>query len=501
MSRFAGGVPLVGVGVMLLCAISMAAVSALLAYWVSPVVVASLPLVVVAFWVIQRYRVGALVLLLLCLPLGRLTFAEVVSPVTVLAAVVLVVWLWRVLSGSVRIEFSHMQLPVAAFLLWGIAGIYGALDVGNAIKVLSIFVMGASVYLVTSQTIRSPEEAHRVLWAAAVAVAITALYAVVAGFVGSLSDVQADEGGEAYARFAGIFGHPNVLGGFLALAIPSMVALVASEGVWWRRLSGCLLVIAAMAGLVLTYSRGAWLGGGVGLLILLPVLKRGFWLILGAVLLGPVLVGMATSADDLLARLESIAAAGSDPALMSRLEIWGIAFRLVAEHPLLGVGLGNFQAAYGKLMVPDLPLLTYPLELPEHAHNLFLNLAVEVGLVGVSAFAWLLAVAFLRARQIKRFADWRVGVWGMGLAAGLVALSVQALVDVVVYQGFVAILFFTYLGIMDSLRRFGGSQVEYEPALSHAARTPTPGTAERSTPTTGEVRSNRAWLTRRIADG
>jgi putative inorganic carbon (HCO3(-)) transporter len=210
---------------------------------------------------------------------------------------------------------------------------------------------------------------------------------------------------------------------------------------------------------------------------------------------------MATSADDLLARLESIAAGGNDPALMSRLEIWGIAFRLVAEHPLLGVGLGNFQAAYGKLMVPDLPLLTYPLELPEHAHNLFLNLAVEVGLVGVSAFAWLLAVAFLRARQIKRFADWRVGVWGMGLAAGLVALSVQALVDVVVYQGFVAILFFTYLGIMDSLRRFGGSQVEYEPASSHAARTPTPGTAERSTPTTGEVRSDRAWLTRRIADG
>ena len=469
MSRLAGGVPLVGVGVMLLGASSVAAVSALLAYWVSPLVVASLPLVVVALWVIQRYRAGALVLLLLSLPLGRLTFAEVVSPVTVLAAVVLAVWLWRVLSGSEKIEFSHMQLPLAVFLLWGIAGIYGALDVGTAIKVLSIFVMGASVYLVTSQTIRSPEEAHGIMWAAAVTVGITVLYTVVAGFGGSMSEVyQNDEGGQSYARFGGIFGHPNLLGGFLALAIPSMVALAASERLWWRRLSGYLLVIAAMAGLVLTYSRGAWLGTGVGLLILLPVLKRGFWLILGAVLLGPVLVGMVTSSDAVLARLESIAAAGSDPALMERLEIWGMAFRLVAEHPLLGVGLGNFQAAYGRLMVPDLPLLTYPLELPEHAHNLFLNLAVEVGLVGVSAFAWLLAVAFLRVRQIKRFADWRVGVWSMGLAAGLVAISVQALVDVVVYQGFVAILFFTYLGVMDAFKRFDGSQVEHESTSSHA---------------------------------
>lgn len=307
------------------------------------------------------------------------------------------------------------------------------------------------------------------MWAAAFAVAIIVLYTVVAGFGGSMSEVETDEGGQSYARFGGIFGQPNLLGGFLALAIPSMVALAASERVWWRRLSGSLLVMAAMAGLVFTYSRGAWLGTGVGLLILLPVLGRGFWLILGVVLLGPVLVGMVTSADAVLARLDSIAAAGSDPALMERLEIWGMAFRLVAEHPLLGVGLGNFQAAYGRLMVPDLPLLTYPLELPEHAHNLFLNLAVEVGLVGVSAFAWLLAVAFLRVQQIRRFADWRVGVWSMGLAAGLVAISVQALVDVVVYQGFVAILFFTYLGVIDAFKRFDGSQVEYASTSSHAA--------------------------------
>jgi putative inorganic carbon (HCO3(-)) transporter len=284
-----------------------------------------------------------------------------------------------------------------------------------------------------------------------------------------MSEVQTDEGGQSYDRFGGIFGHPNLLGGFLALAIPSMVALAASETVWWRRLSGSLLVLAAVAGLVFTYSRGAWLGTGVGLLILLPVLGRGFWLVLGAVLLGPVLVGMVTSAGAVLSRVDSFAAAGSDPALMERLEIWGMAFRLVAEHPLLGVGLGNFQAAYGRLMVPDLPLLTYPLELPEHAHNLFLNLAVEVGLVGVSAFAWLLAVAFLQVQQIKRFADWRVGVWTMGLAAGLVAISVQALVDVVVYQGFVAILFFTYLGVIDAFKRFDGSQGQYASTWSHAA--------------------------------
>jgi hypothetical protein len=107
----------------------------------------------------------------------------------------------------------------------------------------------------------------------------------------------------------------------------------------------------------------------------------------------------------------------------------------------------------------------------------------------------LLAVAFLRVQQIKRCTDWRVGIWSMGLAAGLVAILVQALVDVVVYQGFVAILFFTYLGLMDAFKRFGGSQVENEPTSSHADRTPVSGTALKSIPTTREVRWNRAWLT------
>src|SRR5918998_178747 len=143
MSRFAGGVPLVWVVVMLIGAGLMAAASVLLSHRVSPVVVASLPLVAVGFWVILRYRIGALVLLLLCLPLGRLTLAELgpvpISPVTVLAVVVVAVWLWRVLIGSERIKFSRMQLPLSIFLLWGAVGIYGAADVGMAMKILFIF--------------------------------------------------------------------------------------------------------------------------------------------------------------------------------------------------------------------------------------------------------------------------------------------------------------------------------------------------------------------------
>jgi putative inorganic carbon (hco3(-)) transporter len=361
------------------------------------------------------------------------------------------------LAGSERIEFSHMQLPLAIFLLCGIASIYGALDVIIALKILIIFMMGASVYLVASQTVRSPDEVQAVLWAAAVSVGIIGAYTAVSSMIEGVSSVQASAGGGSYDRAAELFGSPNLLGGFLALAIPPIVALAASENHWWRRLSGYVLVIAAMMGLAFTYSRGAWIGTAVGLLALLPVLKRGR-LALGLALT----VAILTTAGNVLVRVQTVAAPGRDPAFISRQEIWHTALRLVAEHPLRGVGLGNFQVAYGNLMVPDLPLIPYSLTLPEQAHNLFLNLAVEIGLVGAGAFAWLLAVALLRAWQVRRFADRRVKIWSAGLAAGLVALLIHTTAEVVVYQGFVAILLFTFLGIMDALVQVDGGDIGQE---------------------------------------
>jgi putative inorganic carbon (hco3(-)) transporter len=459
----AGRVPLMWSVVMLSCVALTAAASVLLAYWISPaasVAVVGLPAIAVGFWMIlwmvRRYRVGALVLLLLSLPLGRLTLPAldpVVSPVTVLAVVAVAVWLWRVLFDSERIEFSHMQVPLAIFILCGVISVYGASDVAMAIKIFVIFLMAASVYLVVSQTICSPEEVRKLMWAAAATAGIIGAYTAVTWMLQSGEVEQGD-----YSRAAGIFGYPNALGGFLALAIPPIFALAASENLWWRRLLGYLLATAAMVGLALTYSRGAWIGTAVGLLVLLPILRRG-WLAVGLALT----TAMVTTAGNVLVRAESVATPGQDTAYTSRVEIWQTSLGLLAEHPLRGVGLGNFGQAYGDLMVPNLPLLADTLLIPEEAHNLFLNLAVEVGLVGVGAFAWLLAVGFLRTWQVRRSADRRVKIWSAGLAAGLVALLIHTTVDVLVYQGFTAILLFTYLGMLDALVRLDGGQIGDEP--------------------------------------
>ena len=437
----------------------VAVASVLLSYLVSPVVVIGLILGAIGLWAITSFKIGAILLLLLSLPLGRLTLVELgpvpVSPVTALAALLVAIWLWRVLVGQERLEASWMQLPLAAFLLCGVMSLYWASDTVIAVKILFIFAMGAAVYLVVSHTVRSTEEVRAILWAIAITTGLIGAYAVAAeiGIIGGVSEIQIYDSGESYSRVEGLFTHPNQLGGFLALTIPLVTALTISERSFWKRVPGYLLIAVAAAGLALTYSRGAWVGTGMGLLILLVVLRRGAWLIPG---IG--LVGAVTSSGAILERLQSIASFNSDGAVTGRFEFWAVALRLVAENPLSGIGLGNWSTVYGTLMIQNLPFLPYDQEVPASAHNLFLNLAVEIGLVGAGAFFLVLVCAFYKASKTIHASTGRTKIWATGIAAGLTAMVAHNLVDVTIYQGFMALVLFACLGLLEAIERLGKNE-------------------------------------------
>ena len=446
--------PIWAVAAVLLAALAAAA-STLLGYLVSPAAVAGLLAGCVGFWVALRYRTGALVLLPLSLPLGRLTIAEVgpvpLSSVTALVSLIGLAWVWRFFTGEERLAPSSLQPPLVLFLLAGVTGLYGAQDTAAAAKAFFIFAMGATVYLVASQTVRSTKEVRYFMWAVAVAAAAVGLYGAVTGLGGA--GVEAYGGGtESYVRAEGLFTHPNQLGGFLALTIPPVAALALSERSPLLRAMAYGLVFAALLGLILSYSRGAWVGTGVGLLALIPALRKGSWILPGAAL-----VGTFAASGAVLERLGSITTAGSDPAVTSRFDIMRASLGLVTENPLLGVGLGNFQAAYGDLMVQNLPLLSYSLGVPPQAHNLFVNLAAEIGLIGLLAFVAMLIVALRKVLRVYRAGDDRIRVLTLGMGAGLVATLVHNFVDVTVYQGFVAVLFFSYLGVLDAADGMHGS--------------------------------------------
>lgn len=255
---------------------------------------------------------------------------------------------------------------------------------------------------------------------------------------------------------------PNQLAGALVLVIPlALAAVLGYRHMSHRRL---LLALGVAGGalwsitLVLTQSRGGWLGGIAGITVFaalwgLARLQR--WHRAARVGL-PLLVTLAVVLLVLMAwpaRLMESWRAVSEGAVQTvvgrislqvRLEIWQRALLMIRDYPFTGRGLGVFRE-----MSPQLyPLFVAGAEKDiAHAHNVFLQTAVDTGLPGLISYASLLVVALLRGWDDLRTRGTQHWL-SIGALAGLAGYHVFGLTDVVSLGSKPSFLFWWVLGLL-----------------------------------------------------
>jgi O-antigen ligase len=131
-----------------------------------------------------------------------------------------------------------------------------------------------------------------------------------------------------------------------------------------------------------------------------------------------------------------------------RLQVWRAALEMIAAHPLLGVGPGNFQLVYPRTMRPSAwiePLLY-------HSHNVFLDFAAFLGLGGLGLFIALLAAFFRTGRRLLRaLPQGEDRALVVGLTAGAVGALAHGMVDNGYFLPDLACLWALFLGVMDWL--------------------------------------------------
>ncbi len=244
-----------------------------------------------------------------------------------------------------------------------------------------------------------------------------------------------------YGRMTGPYETPIDLATYLMVAIPIVFAHLGVASVvktWWRGMLGVLLVGC----LVRTQSQGAWLGLLSGLFVTSMIVRR---------LRRPVLIGSVSllgvvglfilQADGHLPKMFDIADVGT----YDRLYMWQAAWRMIQDRPMMGHGLNTFMANY----------LTYWVggeRQPRYAHNCYLQVAAETGVLGLTTFLWFLgAMGSLWWRAINTVPDGPVRSRLLGLVAGLVAFLVQSLYDTNFYSLRQAALFWTLAGLTTGL--------------------------------------------------
>ncbi|MGQ9594852.1 MAG: O-antigen ligase family protein [Anaerolineae bacterium] len=247
-----------------------------------------------------------------------------------------------------------------------------------------------------------------------------------------------------FMRAYGTFQQPNPYGGYLGLVFPLAYALALwapgrpRERVLWSALSWGATALTALA-LLMTWSRGAWLGAAAAFAAVSALRSRqaafafGMALVLLVVLAGLGLLGalppalterFAGLAEYLTPRdVSHVEPTPANWAVVERLAHWQAAWAMFREHPWLGVGWGNYVPVYPAYA---LPRWADPLG---HAHNYYLNVLAEAGLVGLAGYLFFWTVAFWVAWRASRQGPPFLQAASLGILGVFVHLSVHNFVD------------------------------------------------------------------------
>ncbi len=243
-------------------------------------------------------------------------------------------------------------------------------------------------------------------------------------------------------RGSGTFICPNHFAAFLGMTFPLALARAfLGRCHFATRLVLGYAALVLLAGITVSLSRGAWLATGVTLIFLLFQLVRrrsGRWLAVGLLIV--VCSGVylfVQRAPKVLERLSYEQSANTSNEMRTRLWMWESAWAMWQEQPWIGIGPGHFDSRFPNYRVR---LAQYR---PGRAHNDYLNLLVDWGVVGLSLglvtlglLAWHGYDGWRRVRReggdFKSSQSDRAGFL-LGAASGLLFAAVHSVVEFNLY--------------------------------------------------------------------
>ena len=349
-----------------------------------------------------------------------------------------IVWMWNT-KGQLAIVSSPFVLPVVLFLAIHVVSAFQAVNRVETVVQISHQAALTFLFLALLSCIRSGDISHY-LKPVAASGAVFALIGMVQ-YLG-LGLLWIPSAGMPSATF----GYRNFAAMAMLASIPMALFLFLEARrrgeIWFWSLACAFMLIF----LIYTRTRGAWIGLGGGSLIfgLAVLLLRsrlpnsdgplwsharivsagaGVFAIIIFSLFPPRMgeMGLQRQRPEKLGITQTMASVLTAQGDKDRLILWNNTWKIVLDHPFLGVGAGNWQFVYplydgGKIVTPSAS--------PRRPHNDYLWIFSELGLPGILAFLWILGLALYRAFRLASGAETHRQFW-LPLCLGLALLALM----------------------------------------------------------------------------
>lgn len=369
---------------------------------------------------------------------GLFSVAELI--IALLTIVLAARWLTRPISSTP----DRLPLPILLLAIYGLiafASLFYARDQARVVEALEDFAKDAFIAMLVVFSLRRATTLRLAIWillAAGLVMGGIGLYQQMTGnfeqnILGlGTASIQQIVGRTSDYRIAGPVGDPNFFAQIMLVLVPLAIERLWHEKRLFLRMAAALALVVSLLTIVFTFSRGAFLGLFVMFLVILIYYRpRPSAILIALLLFIPLLYLLPQTYIQRLETISNILPWSSEAprelALRGRLSELAVGWQMFQDHPFLGVGLNNYPAHY--LDYSGSVGLDPRLE-ARSAHNLYLQVATETGLLGLLAFGAILWLAFrglLRApAEFRRLALDDTAEIARAFTIGLVGYFVAA---------------------------------------------------------------------------
>lgn len=376
-----------------------------------------------------------LAVMVFILPLAATTYSVAIIGLTFLS----------IILNHKKFKFEIPAAMIPALLFMAAAGIAALFSVlrAESLKTLPLYAAYFMVFYSASVLLKNRKIMKVVIISITVSTFILSIYGIYQYFFVKIPTaaawVDVKQFPEIATRVYATLENPNVLGEYLGLVIPLIIGVFWATGKF-RQKPLIVLVLAVMTlCLILTFSRGAWVGLAMSVLAF-ALLKepRLLVLILALAVISPMFLPSVVT--------NRIASIGSleDSSNAFRVTIWIAVLRMIKDYWLTGVGLGlnAFSRVYRDYMIAGAPAV--------HAHNLYLEVGLEMGILGLLALLWMVFRGFSEA-LVGIENNYKTSYILAGIMAALAGHLLHGLFDYVWYSPRIVLTFWMFFGMMAAL--------------------------------------------------
>jgi O-antigen ligase/Tfp pilus assembly protein PilF len=413
------------------------------------------------------------------LPAKKLVFA-------LLIIISLMFWGFKIVSKE-RLLFNHspLNLPILSFISICLLSLFWSDSLMVSVKEFPLFLDGPFLFFVVINNINDERQIKRILNIVIITGSLFGIYGILQYQGIDFSFWRGNTGRQAVF---GLFSNVNYFAEYLIAILPLAVSLLFVTPFKSNKSKKLLLFIGILAmggSLMLTFTRSSYLGFGVSLIFMFLLFiicrrksfikdNRKFFIVifLAIIIIISLIVipNPLNKSDTVISKIKNritVAQLIQGHNVKRRMVTWNFTLMMIKDRPLLGSGIGTFK--YNSLRYQaeffsqgDNRSL-YPYGIAHEAHNEYLHLWAELGIIGLGIFLWMIIAYFYYGLKVLKKTK---NNYTQGMLIGMMGVIIAVLVDGIfsfpLHLPTTLVLFWLFLGLTVAISQNRGEEKERE---------------------------------------